>query len=80
MCADNPCGILWKKLSFPCHVLYFIILYGVRVSVKVLDAHHQKLPLIQKGLQILVEVPVEMVDTEENQLALAKYEVRTDER
>ena len=48
--------------------------------MKVLDAHHQKSPLIQGGLEIPVEVIVEMADTEENRLALAKYEAMTAER
>ena len=48
--------------------------------MKVLDAHHRKSPLIQEGLEIPVEVIMEMADTEENRLALAKYEAMTAER
>ena len=48
--------------------------------VQVLDAHHRKSPLIQGDLEIPVEVIMEMADSEENRLALAKYEAMTAER
>ena len=48
--------------------------------MKVLDAHHRRSPLIQGGIEIPVEVTVEMAATEENRLALAKYKAMTAER
>ena len=48
--------------------------------MEVLDALHRKSPLIQGDLEIPVAVIMEMADTEENRLALAKYEAMTAER
>ncbi len=75
--TESVVGHLPREIS---RLTYFIILHGARVLVKVLDAHHRKSPLIQGGIEIPVEVTVEMAATEENRLALAKYEAMTAER
>ena len=75
--TESVVGHLPREIS---RLMYFIILHGARVLVKVLDAHHRKSPLIQGGIEIPVEVTVEMAATEENRLALAKYEAMTAER
>lgn len=46
----------------------------------VLAVHHRKVPLIQGGLQIPIQIIVEMDSTEENRLAMSKYEVMTSKR
>ena len=75
--TESVVGHLPREIS---RLTYFIILHCARVLVKVLDAHHRKSPLIQGGIEIPVEVTVEMAATEENRLALAKYEAMTAER
>ena len=45
---------------------YFLIMHGTRALCKVMDAHYRRGPLIQGGLEILVEVTVEMDISEEN--------------
>ena len=70
-------GHLTRDIS---RLTYFIIPHGARLSVEVLDALHRKSPLIQGDLEIPVAVIMEMADTEENRLALAKYEAMTAER
>lgn len=42
--------------------------------MKVVDTHHGRSPLVQGGLEILVEVTVEMAQTEKNELAIKKFE------
>ena len=51
----------------------FIILHGATVKVKVIDAKYRRSPLIQGGLEIPVEVEVQMESSSENQQALSKY-------
>ena len=45
---------------------YFLIMHGTRALCKVMDAHYRRFPLIQGGLEIPVEVTVEMDISEEN--------------
>ena len=52
----------------------FIILHGATVKVKVSDTKHRRSPLIQGGLEIPVEVEVQMENSSENQQALSKYQ------
>ena len=47
-----------------------LIVHGARVSCRVVDAHHRRSPLIQGGMEIPVEVTVEMDISEENALAM----------
>ena len=75
--TESVVGHLPREMS---RLTYFIILHGARVSMIVFDVHHQRSPLIQGGLEIPVEVIVEMADTEENRLAMAKYETMTAKR
>lgn len=51
----------------------FIILHGATVKVKVSDTKYRRSPLIQGGLEIPVEVDVQMENSSENQQALSKY-------
>ena len=53
---------------------YFIIVHGGVVTVKVIDVNHRRSPLIQGGLEIPVEISVEMENNNENKLALGIYE------
>ena len=53
---------------------HYIIVHGGVVTVKVLDMNHCRLPLIQGGLEIPVEVSIVMEHDEENKLALGIYE------
>ena len=49
--------------SLPCEVsrfTYFHIMHGARALCKVMDVHYRRSPLIQGGLEIPVEVTVEM--------------------
>ena len=52
----------------------FIILHGATVKVKVSDTKYRRSPLIQGGLEIPVEVEVQMENSSENQQALSKYQ------
>jgi len=53
---------------------------GVECPVyRVTDSHHQRSPLVQGGLEIPGEVTVEMEVTEDNILAMKKYEVLVQE-
>ena len=52
----------------------FIILRGATVKVKVSDTKYRRSPLIQGGLEIPVEVEVQMESSSENQQALSKYQ------
>ena len=51
----------------------FIILHGATVKVKVSDTKYRRSPLIQGGLEIPIEVEVQMENSSENQQALSKY-------
>ena len=52
---------------------WFIISHGTVVSVKVVDIHQRRSPLVQGGLEIPVEVYVAMQLSDENQKALDIY-------
>ena len=45
---------------------YFIISHGARVFCKFVEVNHGRSPLIQGGLEITIEVTVEMDDSEQN--------------
>ena len=44
----------------------FIMLYGAKVTVKVMDAHHHRSPLVQGGLEIPIQVAVTMEYSTQN--------------
>ena len=83
-----PCGLrgfhvykeLWNpKLNEKLETIHeentrFIILHGATVKVKVSDTKYRRSPLIQGGLEIPVEVEVQMENSSENQQALSKYQ------
>ena len=48
-------------------------IHGATVKVKVNDTKYRRSPLIQGGLEIPVEVEVQMENSSENQQALSKY-------
>ena len=63
-------GLLPREIS---RLTYFLIMHGTRASCKVMDVHYRRSPLIQGGLEIPVEVTVEIDISEENVLAMEKY-------
>ena len=50
------------------------MLYGAVVTVKVLDTHPCKSPLVQGGLEIPIQVIVKMEYNLQNKDALTRYE------
>ena len=50
------------------------MLYGAVVTVKVLDTHHHRLPLVQGGLEIPIQVIVKTECNSQNKDALSRYE------
>ena len=51
--GESTVGHLPKEIS---RVTRFIMLYGGVVTVKILDTHHRRLPLVQGGLEIPIQV------------------------
>lgn len=49
------------------------MLYGAIVTVKILDTHHRRSPLVQGGLEIPIEVTITMEYSDKNQAAISKY-------
>ncbi len=58
----------------------FILLHGARVAARVVDVQYRRSPLVQGGLEIPIEVMVEMDFTERNKLSIEKYEALVKER
>ena len=52
---ESTVGHLPKEIS---RITRYIMLYGAMVTVKVVDTHRRRLPLVQGGLKIPVEVTV----------------------
>ena len=52
---------------------WFIIDHGASVSVKVVDVHQRRSPLVQGGLEIPIEVCIVMKLSDENKKALETY-------
>lgn len=69
--ADSVVGHMPKELS---RIVYFIMLHGASVSAKVIDTHNRRSPLVQGGLEIPVEVAVEMPSSEKNELAIRTFQ------
>ena len=59
---------------------YYIILHGAKVTAMVMDTHPRRLLLVQGGLEIPIQVIVEMELTEKNQQCLDKYETLVGEK
>ena len=49
-------------------------MHGAVVTVKVIDIHHRRSPIVQGGLEIPIQVTVKMEYSEKNKDALTKYE------
>ena len=70
--APSVVGHLPKEIS---RITYFIINHGATVRCRVISDHHRRTPLIQGGLEIPVEVVVEMPVKDRNiSLIMQKYE------
>ena len=69
--GESTVGHLPKEIS---RVTRFIMLYGAVVTVKVLDTHHRRSPLVQGGLEIPIQVIVKMECNSQNKDALSRYE------
>lgn len=68
---ESTVGHLPKEIS---RITRYIMLYGAIVSVKVMDPHHRRSPLVQGGLEIPVQVNVVMEFSAQNEKALSRYE------
>ena len=68
--GPSTIGHLPKEIS---RFTRFIIHYGATVTVRIISDNHRRSPLIQRGLEIPVEVSVTMISSEKNNAALAKY-------
>jgi hypothetical protein len=64
---ESTVGHLPKEIS---RITRYIMLYGALVSVKVVDIHRRRSPLVQGGLEIPVEVTVTMTYSEKNKAAM----------
>ena len=69
--GESTVSHLPKEIS---RVTRFIILYGAVVTVKVLDTHHHRSPLVQGGLEIPIQVIVKLECNSQNKDALSRYE------
>ena len=69
--APSIIGHLPKEIS---RLTYFIINRGATVRCRVISEHHRRSPLIQGGLEIPVEVVVEMPVEDSNAQTMQKYE------
>ena len=56
-------GHLPKEVS---RYTYYIFLHGTKVTAMVMDNHHRRSPLVQGGLEIPIQVAVEMDLTEKS--------------
>ena len=66
--SGMACAASVSRLTF------YIILHGATVTAKVVDTQHRRSPLVQGGLEIPIEVTVEMDFTDKNKLCLDNYE------
>ncbi len=74
--ADTVVGHLPREIS---RFTHFIINHGARVFCKVVDVNYRRSPLVQGGLEIPIEVTVEMDVSEKNILAIKKYKSLVEE-
>ena len=75
--TESVVGHLPKEVS---RYTYYIILHGAKVTAMVIDTHHRRSPLMQGGLEIPIQVTVEMDLTEKNRQCLDKYETLVGEK
>ena len=69
-----------SRLTEVSRYTYYIILHGAKVTATVMDTHHRRSPLVQGGLEIPIQVTVEMDLTEKNRQCLDKYETLVGEK
>ena len=69
--VESTVGHLPKEIS---RITRFLILHGAVVTVKVIDVHHRRSPLVQGGLEIPIKVTVQMEYTSKNKAALTEYD------
>ena len=69
---ESTVGHLPKEISRITQ--YNMMMYGAIVSVKVMDAHQRRYPLVQGGLEISVQVKVVMEFSALNKKALSRYD------
>ena len=74
---ESVVGHLPKEVS---RYTYYIILHGAKVTAMVIDTHHRRSPLVQGGLEIPIQVTVEMDLTEKNQQCLDRYKTLVGEK
>ena len=67
---ESTVGHLPKEIS---RITRYIILHGAVVTVKVIDVHHRRSPIVQGGLEIPIRVTVTMEYGSKNKDALTKY-------
>ena len=65
--VESTVGHLPREIS---RLTRFIMLHGAIVVVKILDTHHRRLPLVQGGLEIPIQVIVKMEYSPQNKDAL----------
>ncbi len=68
---ESTVGHLPKEIS---RITRFIMMYGAIVTVKVVDTHHRRSPLVQGGLEIPIEVTISMEYQPKHKDLMAKYE------
>ena len=71
MLVESTVGHLPKEIS---RATRFIMFYGAIVTVKVIDVHHHRSPLVQGGLEIPIQVTAKMTYSAENKDAMVTYE------
>ena len=75
--TESVVGHLPKEVSM---YTYYIILHGTKVTAMVMDTHHWRSPLVQGGLEIPIQVTVEVDLTKKNRQCLDKYETLVGEK
>ncbi len=68
---ESTVGHLPKEIS---RITRFIFLYAAIVTVKVVDTHYRRSPLVQGGLEIPIEVTISMEYQPKHKDLMAKYE------
>ena len=69
--VESTVGHLPKEIS---RLTCFIMLHGAIVVVKILNTYHHRLPLVQGGLKLPIQVIVKMEYSPQNKDALFKYD------
>ena len=67
---ESTVGRLPREIS---RLTRFIMLHRAIVVVKVVDTHHRRLPLVQGGLEIPIQVTGKMDYSPQNRDTLFKY-------